>query len=246
MSTCKDCLKPFSSRQSLCNHRKRAHPNTMKLQKVSLPKKLKAQEKDRRTEGQKVSDMIFGRDDVEDTSSPSENVDVSTDDESNTSDNEVLGLDENIEEEWPKDIKKQNSTLIDAFTKVYQHFDDYEDDVEMRKNILIVLDELKTRGCITDREYTEIKSPLAERMHSNLYEIINSTIENKTGDDKNEVLGLLSSIKDKEAKKKLMSLVKVYFKDYYGEKIDLESILHLLKIFRVKCRCTDSIDSMSL
>ena len=95
MSTCKDCLKPFSSRQSLCNHRKRAHPNTMKLQKVSLPKKLKAQEKDRRTEGQKVSDMIFGRDD---TSSPSENVDVSTDDESNTSDNEVLGKGQNLKE----------------------------------------------------------------------------------------------------------------------------------------------------
>ena len=77
----------------------------MKLQKVSLPKKLKAQEKDRRTEGQKVTDMISGRDDVEDTSP--ENVDVSTGDESDdeASDNEDLGLDKNNEEEWPKDIK---------------------------------------------------------------------------------------------------------------------------------------------
>ena len=239
MSTCKDCLKPFSSRQSLSNHRKRVHPNnTMKLQKVSLPKKLKAQEKDRRTEGQKVTDMIFGRDDVEDTSlSPPENVDeiVSTGDESDdeASDNEVLGLDENIEEEWPKDIKKQNSMLIDAFTKLYRHFDDLEDDVEMRKNILIILDALKTRGCITDREYTDIKSPLTERMHLKKYEIINSTIENKTRDDKTEVLGLLSSIKDKEAKK-LMPLVKDYFKNYYGEKSDLDRILRLLRKLKDK------------
>ena len=109
-----------------------------------MPPKLKAQEKGRMTEGQKVTDMISGRrDDVEDTSP--ENVDVSTDDESNTSDNEVLGLDENTEEEWPKDIKKQNAVLIDAFTKVYRRFNEFEDDVEMRKNMLIVLDELKTR-----------------------------------------------------------------------------------------------------
>ena len=116
MSTCKDCLKPFSSRQSLCNHRKRAHP-VSKGGSYLVPPKLKAQEKGRMTEGQKVTDMIFGRDDVEDTSP--ENVDVSTGDESDdeASDNEVLGLDENIEEEWPKDIKKQNSMLIDAFTK---------------------------------------------------------------------------------------------------------------------------------
>ena len=69
-----------------------------------------------------------------------------------------------------------------------------------KKNILLILDALKTRKCITDREYTKIKSPLTERMHLNLYKIIDSTIENKTRDDKNEVLGLLSSIKDKEAK----------------------------------------------
>ena len=126
-----------------------------------MPPKLKAQEKGEMTEGQKVTDMISGRDDVEDTSP--ENVDVSTDDESNTSDNEVLGLHEE-DIEWPKDIKKQNSMLIDAFAKLYSHFDE---DVEMRKNILIILDALKTRKCITDSEYTKIKSPLTERMHSN-------------------------------------------------------------------------------
>ena len=90
-----------------------------------MPPKLKAQEKGEMTEGQKVTDMISGRDDVEDTSP--ENVDVSTDDESNTSDNEVLGLHEE-DIEWPKDIKKQNSMLIDAFTKLYRH--DFEGDVE--------------------------------------------------------------------------------------------------------------------
>ena len=234
MSTCKDCLKPFSSRQSLCNHRKRAHP-VSKGDSYLVPPKLKAQEKGRMTEGQKVTDMISGREDT----SP-ENVDVSTDDESDdeASDNEVLGLHEE-DIEWPKDIKKQNSMLIDAFTKLYRHFDDFEDDVEMRKNILIILDALKTRGCITDREYTDIKSPLEERMHSKLYETINSTIEDKTRDDKTEVLGLLSSIKEykesfngesnKESKKLLMRLVKDYFNNYYGEKSDLDRILGPLK-----------------
>ena len=131
MSTCKDCLKPFSSRQSLCNHRKRAHP-VSKGDSYLVPPKLKAQEKGRMTEGQKVTDMISGRDDVEDTSP--ENVDVSTGDESDdeASDNEVLGLHEE-DIEWPKDIKKQNSMLIDAFTKLYRH--DFEGDVEMRKTI---------------------------------------------------------------------------------------------------------------
>ena len=162
-----------------------------------MPPKLKAQEKGEMTEGRMVTDMISGREDT----SP-ENVDVSTDDESNTSDNEVLGLDENIEEEWPKDIKKQNSMLIDAFTKLYRH--DFEGDVEMRKTIIDILDAMKTRGCITDREYTDIKSPLEERMHSKLYETINSTIEDKTRDDKTEVLGLLSSIKE-------------YKESFYGE-----------------------------
>ena len=186
------------------------------------------------TEGQKVTDMISGRDDVEDTSP--ENVDVSTYDESNTSDNEVLGLHEE-DIEWPKDIKKQNSMLIDAFTKLYRH--DFEGDVEMRKTIIDILDAMKTRGCITDREYTDIKSPLEERMHSKLYETINSTIEDKTRDDKTEVLGLLSSIKEykesfngesnKESKKLLMRLVKGYFNNYYGEKSDLDRILGVLK-----------------
>ena len=239
MSTCKDCLKSFASRQSLSNHRKRIHPNNLSLSKKL---KLKAKDKDRRNKGEKVADMIFDREpskDAEDTSlSPSEivNVDeiVSTDDESDSNSEASDNGSENVEEdiEWPKDIKKQNSMLIDAFAKLYSHFD--EDDVEMRKNILLILDALKTRKCITDSEYTKIKSPLTERMHLNLYKVINSTIENKTRDDKNEVLGLLSSIKDKEAKKKLISLVKVYFKDYYGEKIDLESILHLLKNLKDK------------
>ena len=225
MSACKDCPKSFASRQSLCNHRKRVHP-TMKLQNVSKKLKSKAQDKE---EAQKVMDKIFNREpskDVQDISlSPPEivNVDkiVSTDDESDASDNgsEVM---EDIK--WPEDIKKQDSMLIDAFTKLYSHFD--EDDVEMRDNILLILNALKTRGCITDREYTDIKSLLTQRMHLNLYESINSTIEKKTQDDKDEVLRLLRSMnKDKEAEK-LISLVKDYFdKDYFEGEIELESVL---------------------
>ena len=114
----------------------------MKLQNLSLSKKLKlkAKDKDRRNKGEKVADMIFDREpskDAEDTSlSPSEivNVDeiVSTDDESDSNSEASDNGSENVEEdiEWPKDIKKQNSMLIDAFTKLYRHFEDLEDDVD--------------------------------------------------------------------------------------------------------------------
>ena len=83
---------------------------------------------------------------------------------------------------------------------------------------------MKTRGCVTEREYIAIKSRLAQQMHLNLYESINLTVENMIRDDKNEILGLLRSMKkDKEAKK-LMALVK----DYFEEEMELENVLYLL------------------
>ena len=75
--------------------------------------------------------------------------------------------------------------MTDAFIKLYSNFD--EDDLEMSNDILRLLDALKTRGCVTEREYIDIKSRLAQQMHLNLYESTNSTVENMTRDDKNEV-----------------------------------------------------------
>ena len=51
-----------------------------------------------------------------------------------------------------------------------------------------------------------------------MYETINSTVENMTRDDKNEILRLLRSMKKDEEAKKLLALVK----DYFEEEMDLE------------------------
>jgi len=127
---------------------------------------------------------------------------------------------ENIE--VPNDKKGQDSMLIDAFQKLYSHFD--EDDLEMYNDILHLLDALKARGCVRGREYKRIKSILEQRIQLNLHESINSTVENMSRDDKNEILGLLRSMeKDKEAKK-LMAVVK----DYFEKEMELEDVLPLL------------------
>jgi hypothetical protein len=121
-------------------------------------------------------------------------------------------------EKRSKDKKEQKSLLTDAFHKVYSSFD--ENDVEMRNDILKLLDALKTRGCVTEREYADIKSHLERRMHLNLYESIDSTIENMTQDDKNEDLEILRSIKDRDVGR-LIALVK----DYFEKEVELESVL---------------------
>ena len=122
----------------------------------------------------------------------------------------------------PKGKKDQDSKLIDSFQKLYSHFD--EDDVELCNDILNLLEELKTRGCITEPEYTHIKSILARQIHLNMQETINSTVENMTRDDKNEILGLLRSMKKDEGAEKLLTLVK----DYFEEEMDLKSVLLLI------------------
>ena len=57
--------------------------------------------------------------------------------------------------------------LIDYFQKLYTHFD--EDDVELCNDILNLLEALKTRGCVTEREYIHIKSILARQIHLNMH-----------------------------------------------------------------------------
>ena len=138
--------------------------------------------------------------------------DLSTDEES----------DSDTKDSMPKGEKDQDSKLIDSFQKLYSHFD--EDDIELYNDILNLLEELKTRGCITEPEYTHIKSILARQIHLNMQETINSTVENMTRDDKNEILGLLRSMKKDEEAKKLLALVK----DYFEEEMDLESVLLLI------------------
>ena len=114
----------------------------------------------------------------------------------------------------PKGKKEQDSRS--------SHFD--EDEVELCNYILNLLEELKTRGCITEPEYIHIKSILARQIHFNMHETINSTVENMTRDDKNEILRLLRSMKKDEEAKKLLALVK----DYFEEEMDLESVLLLI------------------
>ena len=90
----------------------------------------------------------------------------------------------------------------------------------MRNDILKLLEALKIKGCVTEREYADIKSRLNRQMNLNLYESIDSTIENMTREDEREILGLLRSMNDKEVGR-LTALVK----DYFEKEVELESVL---------------------
>ena len=93
--------------------------------------------------------------------------------------------------------------LYDAFVKLYSNFD--ENDVELCNDILELLNVLKQRGCVTERDYIHIKSGLNKKIRLNLYESINSTIDNITRDDQNEILGLLREMRKDKAAKKMLS-----------------------------------------
>ena len=228
MRRCDVCNKLFASRQSLCNHRKRVHS------KAPVPPGLR---KSAVEDGaKKVINALFaspknGKDcsppakvskvaatksskDVQNTVGKKIKIDsIESDSDSGDSNHSDSGT-----EELPRDKKKQDSLLTDFFNKLYLNFD--ENDVEMRNDILKLLDALKTRGCVTEREYEDIKSRLEQRMDLNLYESIDSTIENMTREDEREVLGLLRSVNDKEART-LIALVK----DYFEKEVELESVL---------------------
>ena len=275
MSQCNACYKTFASRQSLCNHRKRAHstlpdappglrkvttedkkvankvidamfqspkkdrsppaPKKVKVSKIAskIDKILNGEKGVRNTSGGKKTKIISDESDSDskdsnDSVSSSKSVrnssvgkktkiiSAESDSDSNDSDSGS--------ERRPKDTK---SLLTDVFNKVYSSFD--ENDVEMRNDILKLLDALKARGCVTQREYADIKSHLERRMHLNLYESIHSTIENMTKDNKNEVLELLRSMKDKDVGR-LIALVK----DYFEKEIELESVLHPVRNLKDK------------
>ena len=272
MSECNVCYKTFASRQSLCNHRKRAHSTL-----PDAPPGLRKATTEDKKEANKVIDAIFqspkkdrsppvpkkvkvskiaskidtilnGAKGVRNTSGGKKTKIISDESDSDSKDsndsvsssksvrNSSVGKKTKIisaesdsdskdsndsdsgSEKRPKDMKEQKSLLTNAFNKVYSSFD--ENDVEMRDDILKLLDALKTRGCVTKREYADIKSHLERRMHLNLYESIDSTIENMTQDDKNEVLELLRSMKDKDVGR-LIALVK----DYFEKEVELESVL---------------------
>ena len=146
-------------------------------------------------------------------------------DDSNPTDNGI--------EELPKDKKEQDNLLTDAFKKLYSNFN--EDDVEMGDDILKLLDVLKTRGCVTKHEYEDIKSRLKQRMNLNLYESINSTVENMTRADEREVLEFLRSMNSKEVAE-LMGVVK----DYFEKEVELESVLESVR------KMKDKVDAMKI
>ena len=91
-------------------------------------------------------------------SPPDEKIDkrVPFDDEMETdaldTEDSYSDLDKKVE---MKDMK--NSVLINAFQKLYHSYFDGED-VELCDDIFHILDELKARSCVTDREYIHMKS----------------------------------------------------------------------------------------
>ncbi len=206
MSVCKDCGKIFSSPQSLCNHRKRKHPdNTAKGAGERFADSMKAEKK---MIANKAINTIMGRD-------PSTGKKTESDtEESEDSDSESKNI------KMPKDKEGEDNLLTDYFLKLYSNFD--EDDVEMVNDLLDILKELKKRGCLTEKEYADIKSRVDRQVHLNLYETIDSTAENLIQDDKREVLGLLRSMKTDEEAKRMVALVK----DYFEKEMDLDTVLH--------------------
>ena len=186
MSNCKDCEKVFASPQSLSNHRKRNHSgNGAQTVSSGLPPKLRS-----RTQGEKnvkkILDIILkpktsGNEQNSEwmpngkISKVSTDENLSTDNESDSgamdtenSDNELVVV--------PKDEK--DSEIIYLFQKIYSQFDG--DDVELCNDILNLLTVLKEKGCVTEQEYTAIKSRLEKKIRLNLYESIDSTVENMT------------------------------------------------------------------
>ena len=246
MSYCDKCDKTFASRQSLWKHRQRKHADRKEIRKAGG--RLEFQNRDVSLHGKRKLPYIvekavpgqpqelpatksFGVKEILDIIlKPSKDGLLSPSDEKNdeivTTDDE-MGSDASDTEDLSsepvliKDIK--DSELIDVFQKlVHSYFDG--DDVELCNDILRLLDELKVRSCITDPEYIHIKSLLTHQIQSNLYQSINSTIENMIQDDKDEILELLRSMKRDPVAKKLVTLVKNYFE----EKMELESVLLLL------------------
>ena len=226
MPNCKDCEKVLASPQSLSNHRKRYHSgNGAQTVSSKIPPKLRSRTQDEK-DAEKILDMLS----KPKTSRSGHNSEwipngkiskVSTDENLSTDDESDSGaMDaENSDDDGPIVLAdKKDSELIDLFHKLYSHFD--EDDIELCEDILNLLAELRERKCVTEKEYGSIKSRLKKKKQLNLYESIDSTVENMTRDDKNEILGLLRSMKNDELVVKVTGLVK----DYFKKETDLESV----------------------
>ena len=210
MSNCKDCEKVFASPQSLSNHRKRNHSgNGAQTVSSGLAPKLRS-----RTQGEKNVKKIL---DIISTDNESDSGAMDTENSDNES--EIVLAD------------KKDSELIDLFQNLYSHFD--EDDIELCEDILNLLAELRERKCVTEKEYGSIKSRLEKMKQLNLYESIDSTVENMTRDDKNEILGLLRSMKNTSSTNssqlthndEMVEEVTGLVKDYFKKKTDLDSVL---------------------
>ena len=120
------------------------------------------------------------------------------------------GSEEKSEEESESDSDEDSDKkLLRVFTDLYSKFD--EDDFEIHNYLLVLLDELKKRKCITKDDYKSLKDSLQKTIQLNLYETIESTIENMTRDDKTQILELLRGMKKDEDVKKVRGLVKQYF-----------------------------------
>ena len=240
MPRCNVCNQLFASRQSLCNHRKRVHstasvpPGLRKLAAEDGAKKtinalFESIGKDRSPPARKK--MKFSKVPATMLDDKSSTVGKGFDEED--SDSEDSNRTDSGSEELPKDKEKQDSLLTDVLNKLYSNFD--EDDIEMRNDILKLLEALKIKGCVTEREYADIKSRLNRQMNLNLYESIDSTIENMTREDEREILGLLRSMNDKEVRR-LMALVK----DYFEKEVDLESVLYSVR------KLKDKVDALKI
>ena len=99
--------------------------------------------------------------------------------------------------------------LVKVFNDLYSRID--EGDTAINNDLLILLKELKQRGCITKDEYRTVKARLRTKKQLNLYETIKSAIENITRDDQTQILHILRGMTKDERVGRVKELVKRYF-----------------------------------
>ena len=167
MPMCDVCSKVFASQQSLCNHRKQVQKFVSPgIRKLAVEDKARINAlfespkngKDRspsparkKTKVSKVAatiDTMLNRKSSRDVTSSTVGKKAKIDSTEFDSDSGDSNHSDSGSEELPKDKKKQDSQLTDVFNKLYSNFD--ENDVEMRNDILTLLDALKARGCVTE------------------------------------------------------------------------------------------------
>ena len=181
-----------------------------------------------------------------DSESESESAESSTEsedselEESESSSNDLSEPEENSEESENSDKNKYKlmpsnpKKLMKLFRELYLKF---HDDVESYNNLVLMLDEMKLKKCITKDEGDALNKDLQEKMGMGLKQTFHSTKVSMTENDKKQLYHLLRSMRKDEVARKVEGLVNKYFngEDVYEEIVNtLPTLDDKLNALRVK------------